>query len=188
MNFLDKYFKDDVEHPANKMTTILPWNILWCYISSTFLNGFINYVNIIDGFLLSRYLSWDDWEDQETIYIRDPAGNLNWTHYKPKSKLDAYNIATQKGRLFHTKLRMFQDDVLILSEIDVNKYCFFWFDCDVSDCFIGRFKSKNKKDTITSDFQDYCFDIGKDLSKSYLEREELPKQLPKHFFSGWLKF
>lgn len=49
-----------------------------------------------------------------------------------------------KNRHYNTDFDILRDDILILGETE-DHYYFFWYDCDVSDCAIGR----QRKDDIT---------------------------------------
>jgi len=42
-------------------------------------------------------------------------------------------------------------------------YYYFWFDCDVSDCVIGRFKTNNSKDQVIKDFDDSILEVNKEF-------------------------
>ena len=78
------YFDDEVEYPNDVALNPLPMNTFWSYISSTFLNGFINYVEPLKVYVLDRY------EDDKT----DEVLNL------PKQ--------------YHTELSQFGDDIILL--------------------------------------------------------------------------
>ena len=54
------YFEDNIEFPREVAHTMLPYGTVWAYISSTFLNGIINYVKPINYFVLDRYTANDE--------------------------------------------------------------------------------------------------------------------------------
>lgn len=192
-----KYFDMDIEYPSHVAIDILPWNTLWQYISSTFLNGLINYVKPIKIFVLGRYRGWDDECDKEgdcklRAHIQEPPGSGNWIDFVG-TKAQVFECATEPGRLYHTNLNMFGDDVLVLarpedefghwaSELE-NMYYFFWFDCDVSDCFIGRFKTVDKEEEVISSFCEY---VKSKRTMGY--KDEPERELPLHAWQGWVSF
>lgn len=117
------YFDDEVEYPNYASLNILPMNTLWSYTSSIFLHAFIHDVEPLKVYVLDRY------EDDKTDAI--------------------LNLQNQ----YHTKLSQFGDDIILLGKIennsdDLNKFMFFWFDMDVSDCCIGRFETTDNNETV----------------------------------------
>lgn len=108
-------FEFDEDYPKEVAERGVPENTLYCYISSTFLGGFINYVEPIKAVMIKRYRESD------------------YDHAK-----EAENISSA----VNTNIALLQDDVLVAAQTE-NDYWFFWFDNDVSDCVIGRF-SKSK--------------------------------------------
>lgn len=54
------YFHSTVDYPKNKVHFPIPYGTMWAYISSTYLNGFINYVRPISVFVLDRYTPKDE--------------------------------------------------------------------------------------------------------------------------------
>lgn len=121
MQFFD-LFHDCEEYPDNIAERGVPQSMLYEYVSSTFLNGLINYVNPFWGCVLERYEVWKNFNIEEIV-----------------------NKAISQP---HLKLSEFIDDVLVLAETE-NSYWFFWFDNDVSDCQVGRVeKSSTTKDSM----------------------------------------
>lgn len=150
--FLDKYFDDHEWYPKGVMDNLLPWGTLWCYISSTFLDGMINYVTIESAFVGNRY-SPDN------------------------SKSEILDL--ERGK-FHTKLDVFGDDIVILASIAEGKYAYFYYDMDVSDCSIGRFETDTPKNKLLEEFRKHC--------ETEIENfVDMPFELPKDFFTGWIR-
>lgn len=115
-NFWD-LFDDCIEYPDNELKLNgIPKNVFYEYISSTYLNGFINYVENYDAIMIERYEDW--WEDKE----------------KYENEND-----------HHTNYSKYPDDVIIFAESE-NDYWFFWNDRDCSDCCIGRIDKTRVKD------------------------------------------
>lgn len=132
-------FDEHFEYPSNEIAEHggLPECTLYSYVSSTFLNGFINYVDIIKAFVVERYCNeWDEVIPQQVKEFHQS---------------------------YHSSLRKIHDDKWILAQGD-RDYWLFIFDEDVSDCSIGRIdKSKVSLaqitklfDSITSNNEQYC--------------------------------
>ena len=173
------YFVDSIDYPKDVGGTILPINTCWNYISSTFLNGFINYVDIIKAYVIGRYTEWD--EEIEGVNIQDPPNSFNWVEFSG-TKEQVYNKVTEEGRLFHTDISMLQDDVLILAKAKGSDiYYFFWFDMDCSDCNIGRFKTDDTENEVIEAF-------SKHVSSCYIDNPYGEKELSLHCFKGWISF
>lgn len=193
------YFHNTVEYPKNLVHYPIPYGTLLCYVSSTYLNGFINYVRPISVFVLDRYTSKD--ED-----ITDRKINL----YDTGKYQKYYDFTGTKGELIdkvvedavgfsHTNLDCFDDDIIILAEVkndeddELGRYIFFWFDCDVSDCCIGKFETIDTKEQVQKSVLNWLnynketnknFNIDKNADNGILDYTELPLS----FLSGWLKF
>ena len=54
------YFNESIDYPSEVAHNPIPYGTIWCYISSTFLNEFINYVNPIKCYLIDRYTPDDE--------------------------------------------------------------------------------------------------------------------------------
>jgi len=181
------YFDDIEQYPTIGMD-ILPMNVLYEYVSSSFLNGFINYTTIIKAFVLGRYHDWDEVldEGEGDISVRVPPNTLTWKTIHCKTKNELYKELTIPGAMYHGKLDVdFQDDVLILSKSKVNEsgewcYFYFWYDRDCSDCSIGRFKTKDTETEVIEKFSTQC-------QKKYEYNEFGSKEIPLHYFAGWVK-
>ena len=104
-------FERDEEYPKNVAERGVQNNTLYSYISNTFLDGLINYVDVFWACVIERYEVWDMQIMKETI--------------------------TAVSSNHHTKYSAYIDDCLLLAETD-HCYWFFWYDRDVSDCMIGR--------------------------------------------------
>lgn len=162
--FLD-YFTESIEYPRNVAANPIPMNTLWSYISSTFLNGFINYVTIIDAQLLDRYMKMDEYfnnaEDGPNQQYHDGTGWVQPPDNLTKRAL--FDLYTNPKNRDVPKLNCFDDDVLILSRcrddgsVDTKgMYMFFWFDQDVSDCGIGRFHTDEPEEVVIEKFRAYA--------------------------------
>jgi len=101
----------------------------YVYVSNTYLNGFINYVDIISAYMIRRYSIGSDDEWNEACKNVDLLADDVHTDISDSSKFD---------------------DVIILAESE-HCYWIFWDDCDCSDCCICKF---NKSEI---DKNGYCF-------------------------------
>lgn len=135
----------------------------WCidYISSTFLNGWVNYVKPVKAFVVHRYE-----EDVEQLSKRVDAWHENPT--------------------YHTRLSVFEDDVMLLARSERGDWWYFWFDCDVSDCCIGKFEDEPGAD-IPAEFEEYVRERAEDL-RSYHAGPAAWMELDVSKINGWVSF
>lgn len=190
-----KYFTDTVDYPKEIALNILPMDTLWCYISSTFLDGFINYVKVHKAVLLNRYEDWDaklDLSEHEIVSINSNAtgGGFKWENAKGTTKNELFHELTKLDAVYHPKMKDLQDDVLILAKVgaieDQNVWMLFWFDLDCSDCCIGRFSTTDSEEEVTAEFLEYARTQGERLSREYKGCKEFYREIPNHYFRGWL--
>jgi len=106
-------FEDNYDCPENMAERGVPEDTIFCYVSNTFLDGFINYVDVIKVVMVRRY-------DPDT---------------------DHSEVIKKFNRTGNSSFRELPDDVLLIAKSE-NDYWFFWFDGDVSDCCIGRFSKE----------------------------------------------
>lgn len=186
MSFLNKYFNHNIDYPQDVGNDILPWGTQLSYISTTFLNGFINYVDIKSAWVLNRYVDWDDASEEIKVSIMGTPNNTGtWEEFRG-TKRQVYEMLIQPGRTFHSKLdNDFKDDLVILSKISDNKWMFFWFDRDCSDSSIGRFQTQESDEQVIKDFDEWASKVM--MEECRHESGEGPKQLPLHYFTGWLQ-
>lgn len=106
----------------------VPQGTCYTYISSTFLNGFINYVNPFYVAMIERYN--EGWLNEEE-YRKKVLEELKSPHtdYSPRLFDDIFILAESENTIYFNELNM----------KDNRSYWFFWSDRDCSDCSIGRF-------------------------------------------------
>ena len=121
--FFSDLFPTIEEYPKNIAERGVPMDTYFKYVSSTFLNGLINYTEAREGYLVSG---------RSGSNADDYANDM----YDMEHLLAIYNTR------WHGKLSIFAHakayiKVAILAETD---HCFwlFLYDPDVSDCGIGR--------------------------------------------------
>lgn len=195
-NFLD-YFDETVEYPTDIAYNPMPWNVCWSYISSTFLNGFINYVNPISCYVVNRYTKESENISKRGVIIRNK-GEYDWQKFKGTKKELIDLIVSEEKEMSHTDLSCFGDDIIVLAEIEdernnkkgYNKFMFFWFDRDVSDCSIGRIKTEDYKEFLVESLGNW---LAKEFGDNKKHEEKCGDEsgfhkLPLSFFKGWVKF
>lgn len=179
MGFIDDYFDYGVDYPTGIALDPLPYGAFWQYISDTFLNAFINYVDIKKAFVVCRYMNLDDQMDNRGTTIMDPPGSFNWVPLVG-TKREAYKLLCEEGRVFHSKLNNdFQDDMIILSKIGDGKWMIFEYDCDCSDCGVGRFETIDTDEQVIASFAEY-------VNTPTMAGDEGALEIPLHYFRGWL--
>lgn len=193
--FMGRYFPDEVDYPRlRERAEILPFGELWSYVSSSFLNGFVNSCSDkppLRAYVFGRYTAADetpykDCDDRPSY--QEPPGSFKWQQVDESlTKRQLFDLLTRPSVLAHTRLGIFSDDVLALfySKLDDGKDCywFFWFDMDVSDCGIGRFVTEDSQEVVVAKFDAYVSDRS-----AAIGCEHEPWLLPTHFFTGWMEF
>jgi len=164
--FMDKYFPSVQEYPNNIGISILPLGEFWSYISSTFLDGFINYMKPLKMYTVLRY--------GVDVKTRDAVISLN-----------------MERDLTHTNIsNLSDDDIFILAKpIEIsgvkpnnNMFYVFWYDLDCSDCCIGRFVTSDLTEDVIAGFLAWVKDIAND--NGYEPIAELDVKLLR----GWVSF
>lgn len=191
------YFDDNVDYPNEVAHNPLPYGTVWCYISSTFLNAFINYVKPIKVYQLDRYECEDG--TCEVDYRDKGDYGANWKKFTGTKAELRKLVLDEKIQFTHTKLHLFSDDIALLAEIENNeedskgRYMFFWFDCDVSDCCIGKFETTDTKEEVIQAMVNWLEEAkeenkGKIVEPNYDNGIVNYTELPISFLEGWLKF
>ena len=156
----------NLEYPDSEdLVSGLKDGVMYCYVSSTYLNGYINYVDIITSYMVRHYMNENEWASSCELIDNGFDCHTNM------SNADKY------------------DDVLIFSKSG-DFYVIFWSDRDCSDCCIGKIhKSKfNSENDAISSFKHgvmslFLFnmrDAEKDVWGKYI------KEIPSSFFKGWI--
>jgi hypothetical protein len=185
MKFED-FFEEKIEYPGYSIGEgdILSFGIMYIYVSVSLLNGMINYAGKpLRAYVLDRYRKWNEYFDKlKIVSFREPPDVITgkWEKKYCNTKAEIYDLLIQANRTYHTDIEIFQDDVLLLSKIGENSYWFFWFDRDVSDCCIGRFKTSIDKAIVVESFDNYV--------RENCSNNDGHRVLPNHCFSGWISF
>lgn len=171
-----RYLDETLEYPKD-----MPWNfrpgVFYAYVSSTMINGFINGLKPVAASVIGRYQEMDE--------SLDRADNKR----TKREQIEFFN-AEPGGS--HTKLSQFGDDILMLGHVPdadgghTSEWGFFWFDCDVSDCCIGRFTTKDPEADVIRRFQDFADE--RSINMGYCGSGEPASKLDVTKFKGWISF
>jgi len=180
------YFTDRIEYPDDVAENPLPVGTLWEYVSHIILNGFINYVKPVKWYVLDRYEEEGDTISSIPVQDKGAPGWKKWSGTK-KELISVLNSGEKEA--YHFNLGNFSDDVLLLAESEQrnkdkfsNRYFFFWFDCDVSDCFIGQFETADSKEQVIKSFDNTLEYLkGIDTITGYTE-------MKNGILKGWISF
>ena len=164
---IDEYI-DFVEYPDDEMVIHgLNMDVGFFYISNTYLNGLINYIPIIDAYLINRY-SYDIDKFDKCCEIFDNYTKQNNFHF---NLTHAFNDPD------------YSDELLLLCE---NDYCYMLFDVDpdCSDCSIAKIRKDHftSKEEACESFYKYCMEFSEDNVKSNAKVYRISPSV----FTGWI--
>lgn len=154
-----------IEYPENTaLVEGLQNNVMYDYVSTTYLNGFINYVDIIKCFMIRHYGDNEEWKKF--------VNNVD-------SKVDPHTDLSDSDKY---------DDVIIIASSG-DFYIIFWSNCDCSNSSIGKISKscfESDDDVVealkTSIKQN--LNIQEDINDDNWDNNV--KEIPKSFFSGWI--
>jgi hypothetical protein len=162
INAIDALFDHSEEYPQNVAERGLEQNHIYHYISSSFLDGLVNYAGIKWGCMIERYGSSDPAKHTEFI-VRE---KFNYTEESMRE------VISKVDSSIHLKLRDLPDNSVLLGET-VNSYWFFYFDWDCSDCSIGRLEKSR-----FASFEEFKYAIINNVEGKYWELS--------NSFNGWI--
>lgn len=191
------YFEDNIEYPKEIAHNPIPYGAVWTYASSSFLDGFINYVRPISCHLIDRYTPDDENIGGRNISYRNK-NEMKWLKFDGTKKELKNKVISGEIQMCHTQLSCFGDDIIILSEIETEnnesgKYMFFWFDMDCSDCSIGKFETTDTKEQVIQSVVNWLegckLQNENKAVEEYLDNGIVNyTELPLSFLRGWLRF
>lgn len=195
------YFENNVEYPHEVIHNPIPYNTVWTYISSTYLNGLVNYLTPIKIYLIDRYTPDSEViSDRHVSYRLIEKGNsFSWQKFTgTKGELKELFLSGEID-FYHTHMDCFADDIVILAEFEHNeidglgRYMFLWYDMDCSDCSVGKFVTSDTKEQVIQSIQNWLEAERKENGyKEVLEHYDNGivnyTELPNSFMSGWVKF
>lgn len=187
------YFVDTIEYPKEIIDNPIPYGEAWTYVSNTFLNGFINYCTPIACYVVNRYTPETEDISDNKVYIRKHDDTKSNEFVGTKKELIDLFIQ-DKLDIYHTTLSCFSDDIVIIAKVEEresNKYIFFWFDMDVSDCSIGKFKTDDSQEQVIESVENWLteeFKNNKEHEAEHTIESSGYFKLPLSFLSGWIKF
>lgn len=125
----DSYFEREIEYPHPAVEPLRP-GVMFAYISSTFLNGWINYVgDVRRAYLVTRYRKHEE----------NVAALAEW-HKEPP---------------FHSDLGDLDDDVHLIAKDEGGKWWYFWYDRDCSGCCIGILDTDASDEDVIAAFDEH---------------------------------
>jgi len=151
------YFHDNIEYPE-PCDSMLPVGVLYEYISTTFLNGWINYVSVKCIRLISRYTSFEENQQEAQALIRSTEHHTNLS-------------------------KSLSDDVFVLAR-GGEHWWFLWFDRDSSDSCIGRFETTDPEEKVLAAFSDYADDRSKHMGYEHSGSPAIA--IPVSCLRGWI--
>jgi len=110
MNDFWSLFKETEEYPKNVAERGVPQDTLYKYISHTFLNGLINYVDEREAILIERY----------DIIIFASSENSWWFFWNDRDGLDCFI-----GRIDKTRISFDEFKELFIKFLDKENYRYF---------------------------------------------------------------
>ena len=129
---LSALFESSVEYPSHEELCELgvPQGTLFDYVASTYLDGFVNYLEPFTCYIILDYDEQvdDDYLTELTREASSPRG-------------------------YNTTLSNLEHDVIILGET-ANSFWFLWYDPDTSDCSIGRLNKRMSRKDFEKLFDD----------------------------------
>jgi hypothetical protein len=193
------YFRYNISYPREVAHNSLPYGTVWCFISSTFLNGIVNYVKPISCFVLDRYTSCDKNISNRGVSVRNKGEFGKWHKWHGTKKELITAIISGEKEMYHTNMDCFGDDITLLAEIETDekdnkgRYMFFWFDSDISDCCIGKFETTDNKEDVIQSMRNWL-DEDKEENRGVAIEDGYDNgivnysELPISFLKGWVKF
>lgn len=170
VEFFKRYFPDSVDYPDPTFHNLLSGDevggVIWEYISNVFLNGCINHLDIECAYGIHRYAAPNE-KDINKIY-----------------------------ESHHSNLAAYGDDIIILGKSrNIDRYFYFHYDRDVSECMIGSFITDDDINVIRSNFIDHVYAKNKHLCHQYMSKSEYfiesnqeyhPIKIETSKLSGWI--
>lgn len=159
-------FDRDISYPDHSLILNgLKDGMNFTYISNTYLNGFINYVDIIGGYMVRKYQGekekWDEACSNVDALLNEPHTNIS----------DAHKF----------------DDILILAR-GAGSYWLFWNDGDCSDCCIGRLSMDtfDGQETAMLYLKKTLIKISSSYNIMTSSDSDYFKYLSEDHFRGWI--
>ena len=153
--------KTEIEYPERKLLLNgVKQDSKYCYVSNTYLNGFINYVDIISAAMIYDYAGEDEWNT-----FCENVDNLKDKYHTNVSDSDKF------------------DTIVILGKSE-DSYWIFVSDRDNSDCSITRlYKEAFKND----DKAIKCFKASLSIFAEQVHPDDAKfKEIPTEYFKGWV--
>ena len=190
------YFSERYDYPTNErmfefgINGVRSGGILLNYISTVFLNGYINYAKPVAAYVMNKYGELDSEINAEVQISLSPdntGGERVWANFRNPTKRQVFEALVSNGNNSNTDLSLFRDALMILVKIDEDEdfWVYFYFDYGNSECSIGLFEEKDPDKAIKA-FKEYVAYVD---SWNTTDPHNSPTPIPMSFFaSGWFSF
>lgn len=167
----------------------IPTNMIYDYVSSSFLNGLVNYAGIKQAFLINRY--GPDKGDQrlDTLWHTIDETLPYEEQYRLKAEHLAENSHLSKIGTIDS------DDAVLFGETEFD-WWIFYYDCDCSDCSVVRISKGSDWENDLGFKIDYQWIVEQYLAdlkaryKGWQHCEDMPKaifaEINKNGHFGWI--
>ena len=168
-------FKDDREYPRDELAEEgVPQGMFYSYVSSTYLNGLVNYVRTRWVGVVQRYVN--DSDPGRHGDADDPI----WD--------DAFEArCLASADCGHPDYSKIPEDIWLLGETE-NSWWFFWSDQDSSDCCIGRFAKSDEELTVEQLIVEVKAQAHKTQCDNHYVEDPPGKILELPIRNGWASF
>jgi hypothetical protein len=168
-----------IDYPAEEIGKHggIPPDYCYGYVSSSFLNGLVNYVTEKRVFIINRYgLEPKDQNSSKYPPLDTAAVTKKYQE-----------LADKMAETHHPRLGTTDSDDAILFGTTEDCYWIFWFDCDCSDCFIWRIYKETAECTYEQLIELFLQDLKdrySDWQHVWTYPEAVIVEIPK--VSGWI--
>lgn len=182
MKTIYEYFNVEMPFPSDICENILPYNTVLCEVSTTFLDGFINYVKPLICFVLDSYVDIDEQIEEKSAIVSLKNDRWKYFYFKGTKRELIEGINSGTIQITHTKLHIFGDDIVLLSKVTDNKYMFFWYHMS-GRCDIGRILTNDTEADIIKSVYNWL-----EKMKSDDEIKGFNELKVENFIEGWVSF
>ena len=182
MKTIYDYFEEDIEYPTDVCDNLLPYNTVLSEVSTTLLDGFINYVTPLKCILIDDYVNIDDEIEKDRAHVSDKKDRFNYYYFKGTKRELIAGINSGVIQITHTNLHMFGDDIILLTKIANGKYMWFWYRMS-GRCDVGRFKTTDSENEIIESINNWLNEMKEEgRIKGYSNLNI------RNFLEGWISF
>ena len=134
---------------------MLPWNVTWKDVSTTFANGIINHAEHLRMWVLNKYGPIDQ-EFTSAKHVTINRERIGWSSVTLHTKAEVIDyIGNCPQHFMHPSIDLFDDDIVIVSYIGHEKYIAFQFKKNIVSASIIRFTTTDDEETIINKIRDW---------------------------------